>query len=245
MSSWQTNPYEISQGSAVQSAALADEWERTTFLRRTYGHLAGAVAAFIALQVMLFTLIPPDAMANAVGTMVSGWNWLLVLGAFMVVSWIANSWANSATSLQTQYLGLGLYVVALSLICMPLLFLASQLAVNVIPTAGLMTGVVFAGLTGLVFTTRADFSWMGRYLGLAAFAALGFIVCAILLGFSLGLLFSSVMVVLASAYILYETSNVMHHYRTTQYVAASLALFASVGLLFWYILQIVMAFSRD
>ncbi len=38
------------------------------------------------------------------------------------------------------------------------------------------------------------------------------------------------MVVFASGYILYDTSNVLHHYRTEQYVAASLALFASVGI---------------
>jgi FtsH-binding integral membrane protein len=39
---------------------------------------------------------------------------------------------------------------------------------------------------------------------------------------------------------------VLHHYRTDQYVAASLALFASVAILFWYILRIVIAFSgRD
>jgi FtsH-binding integral membrane protein len=36
---------------------------------------------------------------------------------------------------------------------------------------------------------------------------------------------------------------VLHHYRVEQHVAASLALFASVGLLFWYILQIVISLS--
>jgi FtsH-binding integral membrane protein len=37
----------------------------------------------------------------------------------------------------------------------------------------------------------------------------------------------------------------MHHYRPDQHVAASLALFASVALLFWYVLQFVMALSSD
>jgi FtsH-binding integral membrane protein len=36
----------------------------------------------------------------------------------------------------------------------------------------------------------------------------------------------------------------MHEYRVGQHVAASLALFASVALLFWYILQLLMS-SRD
>ena len=59
----------------------------------------------------------------------------------------------------------------------------------------------------------------------------------------LGLIFSGVMVVFAGAAILYNTSNIMHHYNEAQYVAASLSLFASVALLFWYVLRIFM--SRD
>ena len=37
----------------------------------------------------------------------------------------------------------------------------------------------------------------------------------------------------------------MHHYNTDQHVAASLTLFASVALLFWYVLQAVMAFTSN
>ena len=37
----------------------------------------------------------------------------------------------------------------------------------------------------------------------------------------------------------------MHHYKSTQYVAASLALFASVALMFWYVIQIFMSFAGD
>jgi FtsH-binding integral membrane protein len=52
------------------------------------------------------------------------------------------------------------------------------------------------------------------------------------------------MILLASGYILYDTSNVLHHYRTDQYVAASLALFAAVALLFWYVLRLLMELNR-
>ena len=67
---------------------------------------------------------------------------------------------------------------------------------------------------------------------------------AMIFGFNLGLFFSFAMVAVACAAILYHTSNVLHRYRTDQHVAAALALFASVALLFWYILQIFMR-SRD
>jgi FtsH-binding integral membrane protein len=52
------------------------------------------------------------------------------------------------------------------------------------------------------------------------------------------------MVAFAGAAILYETSNILHHYRPNQHVAASLSLFASVALLFWYVLRIFMG-SRN
>ena len=75
--------------------------------------------------------------------------------------------------------------------------------------------------------------------------AFGLIIAGLIFGFSLGLLFSFAMVAVASGWILYDTSNVLHHYRTDQHVAASLTLFASVALLFYYILRILIAVSSD
>ena len=246
MSTWNENPYQASSAVYAPTAELADQWERTIFLRRTYLHLVLALGAFVGLEAAFFHLIPAEAIENIVGTLFRGWNWLLVLGAFMVVSWIAHAWAHSAVSLSVQYMGLALYVIAEAVIFVPLLFIADRFAPQAIPAAALMTGMIFGGLTLLVFVTRADFSWMGRYLCLAGFAALGLIVCSILFSFDLGVIFSSLMIVLAAGYILYDTSNVLHHYRTTQYVAASLALFASVALLFWYVLRILLEFyGRD
>jgi len=60
-------------------------------------------------------------------------------------------------------------------------------------------------------------------------------------GFDLGLWFSVGMVILASVTILYQTSKLKDSYTTDQYVGASLQLFASIMLLFWYILRILMS----
>jgi hypothetical protein len=46
------------------------------------------------------------------------------------------------------------------------------------------------------------------------------------------------MVGVAGAAILYDTSAVIHDYPEDRYVAASLQLFASVALMFWYVLQL-------
>jgi FtsH-binding integral membrane protein len=117
---------------------------------------------------------------------------------------------------------------------------------NVIPMAGLLTAITFAGLTAVVFLSGADFSFLRAGLSIAAFVALGLILCSALFGFQLGLIFIGGMIALASGYILYDTSNVLHHYRIGQHVAAALALFASVALMFWYMVQLVMSLtSRD
>lgn len=237
-----TNPYAVS--SDVRVAALADQMERTAFIQRTYLHLGGAVLAFVLLEAILLSVIPADTILGAVR---GRWTWLVFLGMFMVVSWVARSWAESNSSSNWQYAGLGLYVVAEAVIFLPLLALAntfSQQGESIALNAGIVTGIVFAGLTAMVFITGADFSWMGRFLCLAGLGALGLIVCGMVFGFTLGLFFTGAMIALAAGYILYDTSNIMHHYRTNQHVAASLALFASVALLFWYVIQMFIS-MRD
>lgn len=233
--------YDASYGYGM--AASAEPYERAEFIRRTYSHLAGAILAFIGLEAVLVNTVPLDAVERVLGE--SPYSWLIVLAAFLGASWIAQYWAQSQTSRALQYLGLGLYVVAEAVIFLPLLLIAANFSdPSVIPTAGILTLATFGGLTITVFITRKDFSFLGPILAIGGLIALGLIVVAIFVGFDLGVLFAAAMVVLMSGYILYYTSNVLHHYRTDQYVAASLALFAAIATLFWYILEIVMQMNR-
>lgn len=216
---------------------------RAAFIRRTYSHLAGAILAFVALEILFFSLGLPERFTRTV--LSAPFGWLIVLGGFIGISWLAEYWANSDTSISTQYWGLGLYVVAEAVIFMPLLFMAAVYSTpDVIPTAALITALLFGGLTYTAFTVKSDFSFLGGILKIGGFVALGVIVCAICFGFTLGLLFSSVMVVFAAGCILYTTSNIIHRYNTNQHVAAALSLFAAVALMFWYVLRILMRFSR-
>lgn len=215
---------------------------RVSFIRRTYAHLIGAVLAFVGLEVALFQSGAASVMMRALGSM--PYAWLIVLGVFALVGWVADWWAHNMESKPLQYLGLGLYVVAEALIFVPLLFMATKYSDPwALPGAAITTLTTFAGLTVAVFVTKKDFSFMRTGLIMASFLSLGVIVASILFGFKLGILFSGLMVLIASGTILYNTSNILHHYRTDQHVAASLSLFSSVALLFWYILRIFM--SRD
>ena len=186
----------------------------------------------------------PKKFLQSSTSMTGGMSWLIVLGLFMGVSYIANKLAISGGSEQMQYLGLGLFIIAEAIVFLPLLFIATHFGgEGLIPTAGLMTLLLVGGITATVFITKKDFSFMGSVLSMGGFVALGFIVCSMIFGFSLGLIFSAVMILFAGGSVLYSTSNVLHQYRTDQHVAASLSLFASVALLFFYILQFLMSFA--
>jgi len=219
--------------------------ERAAFIQRTYGHLAGAILAFVALETVLLSI---PGIENLIVPMVHGrLSWFIVLAAFMGIGWVANAWAQSDASRGLQYLGLGLYVVAEAIIFLPLLYIAKLLSPNdpyLIPGAGIVTLAVFGGLTIAVFITGRDFSFLRTALSIGGCLALGIILASMLFGFSLHMFFCYGMVALMSGYILYYTSNIMYHYRTDQHVAAALALFASIATLFWYILQIFMSQRR-
>lgn len=217
--------------------------ERAAFIRRTYSHLAGAVALFIGAEALLLRSSLGETMLGFITA--NQYGWLMILGAFMLTGWMARGLATKVDSVGLQYAGLGFYVLAEAIIFLPFLHIAVfYSSPDVLPTAALMTGLLFGGLTMVVFTTRTDFSFMGSILAVGGCIALGLIICSVVFGFTLGLVFSAAMVVLASCAILYDTSKIMNHYSPDQYVAASLELFASVALLFWYILRIVMRLSR-
>lgn len=201
--------------------------------------LAVAILAFIAVEAFLFA----TPAAGMIGSLIFGGGavgWLLVLGLFMVVSFLANRWATSETSKLTQYLGLGIFIVAEAVIFVPLIIVSTYYAgdASVLMKAGIVTVGLFLGITATVFITRSDFSFLGPILAIGGFVALGFIVASAIFGFTLGSVFAFIMVAFAGTAILYETSNVLHRFNTNQHVAASLTLFASIALLFWYILTI-------
>lgn len=236
-------------------AIESDRSERAAFIRRTYGHLAVAILAFVAIETAIFGVLRPmmgrsfdDTLFSMFQSQVS---WLLVMVAFIGVSYLAQYWAFNGGNPALQYAGLGLYVVAEALIFVPILYVAMYLIpsaeghqFDLVGQAGILTLCLFAGLTAVVFFTGKDFSFLAPIIFIASFVALGVIICAMIFGWTLGLWFSLAMIALAAGAILYDTSNIMHKFRTDQHVAASLSLFASVALLFYYVLLALMQSRR-
>lgn len=212
-------------------------YARSMFMKKTYVNLAFALVAFAACEAFLLHWQPAVELAQ---TMVSGRNWLVVLLVFMGISWLASSWAVQPASVGKQYAGLYLYVLAESVVFLPLLILAEAIAPDTIGQAAILTLSLSGGITAYAFISGKNFSFLGSFLTMGFFVALGIIVCALIFGFQLGLWFSVAMAVFAAIALLYQTSAIIHQYRNDQYVAAALGLFASIAMLFWYILQILL-----
>ena len=212
--------------------------QRGVFIMRVYGHLLAAITLFTLIEIYFFR----SGMAFKITQALMGVSWLLVLGGFMVSGWLARGMAARAESVGVQYFGLGLYVLAQAIIFAPMLYIADHYAgQGVIRSAAIVTLLGFVGLTAIVFQTRKDFSFLGGLLRWGGVMALVAIASAVIFGFELGTWFSVGMVALAGGAILHDTSNILRYWPNDRYVGASLELFASVALMFWYVLRLFMS----
>ncbi|MGE0870502.1 MAG: Bax inhibitor-1 family protein [Kofleriaceae bacterium] len=224
--------------------------DRVAFLRKTYGLLGVALIAWAAITAGMMTYMQTTSLKFASFALGGAWNWLIILGAFMGVGWVAQRLAMSETSRGLQYVGLLVAVLAEALIVQPLLWIAilkfgPSGGNELIMQAGLITMVIFGGLTATVFITKKDFSFMRGALTIASFAFLGIILASLLFGFHLGGIFAGIGILLMSGYILYYTSVVMKEFPPTAHVSAALILFSTIATLFWYVLQLLMSLRNN
>ncbi|MEC3875149.1 Bax inhibitor-1/YccA family protein [Chryseobacterium salviniae] len=218
--------------------AHSSDVEKADFYKKTYLHVALAILAFIGVETVLLQMVPDQVIF---AMFAQRYIWLLVIGVFWLASVLATKWSLSLSK-STQYFGLGFYILLEAVIFLPLIKIATlYTGPQVIFQAAMLTIAMFSGISFVAFTSKRDFSFLRNIIVIGGFISLGLIVGGMLFGFNLGLWFSVGMVILASATILYQTSKLKDSYSTNQYVGASLQLFASIMLLFWYILSILMS----
>lgn len=142
--------------------------DRTTFIRRAYLHLAVAIVGFIVLSAA-WSFIGVGEYALDVLLAGGRYSWLVVLGAFMLVGMLATRLADNAGNNQTQLIGLGIYVLAESLIFAPLLTVAAYINPSSIGAAAITTLLLVGGLTFTAFSIKkrlffsalvSDYGWV-------------------------------------------------------------------------------------
>ena len=216
--------------------AEASVEDRSQFIWKCYAHVVGAIVAFAAVSAYLYQSGISERIAAPMLN-----NWLLVLGAFMLASWGASHVAHRLESMAAQYAAFAFFIVVEALIFAPLLYIAMMMSPGIIDSAAGVTLLGSAGLIAVAMITRKDFSFLRGLLTWIFILAMVGIVSSLLFGFELGTWFSVAMIGFAGAAVLYDTSNIMHHYPQDRYVAAAMALFASIALMFWYVLRLFMS----
>jgi hypothetical protein len=206
------------------------------FITRTYTHVVGGILAFILIEMGLFE----SGLAMNIARYMLGLPWLLILGAFMLIGWFATRTAQTSTSLGMQYFAYAMYVLVEALIFVPLLYIAEAKAPGTIDSATLITALGAGGLMVVAHRTRKDFSFLRAILMWGGILALIAMVGGLVFGFQLGTWFSVLMIGFAGAAVLYDTSNIIRIYPEDRYVAAAMQLFASIALMFWYVLRMLM-----
>lgn len=216
----------------VSEASAAD---RSSFIWKTYAHVVGAILAFAAIEGYLIQ----SGIAQNIAIMTAN-NPLITLGAFILVGWGGSHLAHKLESLPVQYAVFAVFVFVYAVVFSPMLLIASQVAPGAIDSAAGITILGSIGLIATVMITKKDFSFLRGIIIWAFMLAIVAIIGSIVFGFQLGTWFSVAMIGFAGAAILYDTSNIMHHYPQDRYVAAAMALFSSIAIMFLYILRLFM-----
>lgn len=215
---------------------------RSNFIWKVYAHVVGALLAMVAIEYYLFT----SGAANQIFAVLGG-NPGIALILFIGLSWGASHVAYRIESRPAQYAAFGLYVFLWSVMLVPLLGMAiiigEERGVNIIENAATVTIMGCVGLIATAMITRKDFSFLRGILVYGFMVILALIASSFIFGLDLGVWFSIGMIAFAGVAVLYDTSNIMHHYPEDKFVGASMALFGSIAMMFFYILRLFM--SRD
>jgi modulator of FtsH protease len=219
---------EVYSTNAAQPLSQADT---SKVLRNTY-MLLGLTLAFSALAA-------GTSMAIGIG---HGTGLIMSLVAMALIWFVLPRTANSATGLLVVFAFTGLIGAGLGPIINRYLSMENGSATIMQALAG--TAIVFVGLSGYVLTTRKNFNFLGGFVAvgmMVMLAVMVFLLGASLFGYQfsgLQLAFSAGIVLLMSALILYQTSEIVHG-GETNYIMATTSLFLSIVNLFTSLLHLL------
>jgi FtsH-binding integral membrane protein len=138
-----------------------------------------------------------------------------------------------------------LYSVIQGAIAGPLLLLLNRFAPGIPMQAMVLTVTVFGGLSFYAATSKKDFSFLGGFLTIAV---LGLIGASVVMFFFqtplLSMVYSVAGILIFSAYILYDTSNIMNRLGPDEVASGAISLYLDFINLFWFILRLLMELNR-
>jgi FtsH-binding integral membrane protein len=225
--------YGIAQSSSFVS--MATQNVRADFIRRVYGYFFTSILVTVGVGALCSL---PGIREPLMGLM-------MVLCVAQLIVCFALHFTKRTTGVN-----LALFMLFASLwgaILGPLLALVGTVAPGVPMQAAMLTTAVFGGLTLYVFQSKKDFSFLG---GMLFVGLIALIITGILLIFfapsALYLLYCFGGVILFSGFVLYDTSQIMHHLYPDEAITGAIELYLDFLNLFMFILRILLIFSgRD
>lgn len=215
----------------AQSTAVLNQSESSKILRNTY-MLLGLTLAFssIAAGVSMAAGI-----SHVTGLVMS-------LIAMALIWFVLPKTANSATGLAVVFVFTGLIGAGLGPVLNRYLTMENGTAIIMQALGG--TALIFVGLSAYVLVSRKNFSFLGGFVAIGMMLMLGimlFLLGASIFGYQfsgLQLAFSAGIVLLMSALILYQTSEIIHG-GETNYIMATTSLYLSIVNLFTSLLHLL------
>jgi FtsH-binding integral membrane protein len=230
------NPYAFgNQLTAAESSAM----ERAAFLKRVYSLLLMGILGFAATLWAAANVEPVHGWAMSLGQMIYGsrFGFFLYIGIFIGGSMAVHAVAETKP---LNLIAFFAWAFLLGLLISPIVMFANAMDAGIVSQASLITAMIFTGLTGYVFVSGKDFSFLGGILtiGMVALMAVG--LAGWIFGFGVGMWFSIAIVLFMAGYILYDTSQILRRYPTTMAVSAAVVLFTDVVIMFKHILIMLM-----
>ena len=223
---------EIYSQSSIASSSSTNKVLRNTYMLLSMTLAFSTVTAAISMAIGL---------SSGIGLVMS-------LVALAMIWFVLPRTANTSAGIWVVFAFTGLIGASLG----PLLsrYLAMANGGQLIMQALGGTALIFAGLSAYVLTSRKDFSFMRGFV--AAGMMLMLVCCLFLVGASIfgyyfstfHLILSAFIVLLMSAAILFETSNIIHG-GETNYIMATTSLYLSIVNLFTSLLHLLGAASDD
>jgi len=211
--------------------------EQNKVLRNTYMMLAltmvpTIIGAFVGLSVSFSFMAQHPIMAP-----------LLMFGLMMGMLFAVSALRNSVWGIAML---LGFTFVA-GVFLGPILQHALHLrnGAQLVGMAAGGTGLIFFSLATIATVTKKDFSFMGKFLFIGLILLLVASLANIFFAIpALSLTISAIAILIFSAYILYDISQIIHG-GETNYVMATLTLYLDIYNIFVNLLSLLMAFAGD
>jgi FtsH-binding integral membrane protein len=227
----QSEPLSAPRGTGAQqlTAAEVSVSERLAFIRKVYA-LFFVATLFAIGGALLGLAFPPLMLLAAQHPIIT---FLVLIGGVMGAQAVRHVPGVNLVALFG-------FTTLTGVMISPVLYVIGQTNPASILQAGVLTVVIFGGLTAYVFISGRDFSFLRGMVTVGLLVVIGAGLTNIFVGsIGLGFAIAAAALLLFAGFVLYDTSNIIRRYPTNEYVAGALSLYLDAFNIFLALLRLL------